>query len=204
MTQDDPNSISSQVSITPCLRALPKRPWRGDILAPLLIAVLTAGAISVAISAHAQSLTADLPRPAVENWISVGTTVRASTSDPATPNEFHHVQIEPGAYRLLAATKALPDGAILAVTFYSARREPNSTPALFAPDKEQLFALEVLDKTHPDGRRFYTYTPSAKTARALPAGNSCAMCHNARGSLQGTFAHDYPLTAVYARPVRAP
>jgi hypothetical protein len=62
-----------------------------------------------------------------------------------------------------------------------------------------VFALEVLDKSHPDGRRFYTYAPGAKTAEALPVGNTCAMCHNARGSLQGTFADDYPLTAHFAR-----
>ena len=161
-------------------------------LAPLLLAALAAGAWPAGAQPDAK---APVTRPAdVETWVTLGTTIRATAADPATPNQFRHIQIEAGAWRALKATGRLPDGAVLAATFYSARREAE-TPVLYAADKEAFFALEVLDKAHPDGRRFYNFPPGATSATALPPGNACAACHNAKGALQGTFAQDYPLAA---------
>lgn len=146
------------------------------------------------------SASGELARPAdVDRWISVGTTMRMSAADPALPNQFRHVQLEPGAYKALLDKGAYPDGAVLAVTFYSAQRGETETPTLYAPHQEVFFGLEILDTSHPDGRRFYSFVGSARTATPMPAGNACAVCHNAKGSLQGTFAHDYPVIARFAK-----
>jgi hypothetical protein len=134
----------------------------------------------------------------VESWITVGTTLRMSRADPAAPEQFRHIQVEPGAYRALTANGRLPDGAVLAATLYAARRSETETPTMYAEDKEAGFLIEVLDKRHPDGRRFYVFKPGATSVAPLPAGNACAVCHNAKGALQGTFAQYYPLAAKYA------
>jgi hypothetical protein len=170
-------------------------------LTPLLLAALGVALTAGAWPAGAQpDAKAPLARPAdVETWVTLGTTIRATAADPATPNQFRHIQIGPGAWRALKASGRLPDGAVLAATFYSARREAE-TPTLYAGDKEVFFSLEVLDKAHPDGRRFYNFPPGATSATALPPGNACAACHNAKGALQGTFAQDYPLAAKFAPP----
>jgi hypothetical protein len=92
-------------------------------------------------------------------------------------------------------TGTFPDGARLAVTFYALREDPSDTPPLFLGQKETFFALEVMDRSHPDGRRFYAFRPGQTAAAALPPGNSCAQCHAARGSFEGTFAQAYPVMA---------
>jgi hypothetical protein len=111
-----------------------------------------------------------------------------------------HVQIEPGAFAHLLERTAYPDGAVLAVTFYSVKVHASETPVLYAPDAERFLGLEVLDNTHQDGRRFYAFPPGATTAQALPPGNPCAVCHNAHGSLQGTFAQHYPIISGLPKP----
>ena len=70
---------------------------------------------------------------------------------------------------------------------------------LYAEDKEVFFGIEVIDKSHPDGRRFYNFTNGATSATPLPAGNACAVCHNAKGGLQGTFAQHYPAITRFAK-----
>jgi hypothetical protein len=155
---------------------------------------------AVACSSGPEIVGADtsLTRPDVANWVSIGATLRVSEANPALPNQFRHVQLEPGAYKALTASGAYPDGARLAVTFYSARHEAEM-PTLYAEDKEAFFGIEVIDKSHPDGRRFYNFTNGAMSATSLPAGNACAVCHNAKGGLQGTFAQHYPLIAKFAK-----
>jgi hypothetical protein len=171
---------------------------RPAAFAATLVVALLAAAGGAAGTDPAQ---APVKRPAdLAGWVTVGTTLRMAPTDATAPNQFRHVQLEPRAYRALVKSGALPDGATFAVTFYSTRREAGETPTLYAPDKEFFFGLEVLDAKHPDGRRFYTFAPGATTATPLPAGNACAVCHNAKGSLQGTFAHDYPLMARFAKP----
>ena len=131
----------------------------------------------------------------VDIWPTVGTTVRMDHDHGTVPWQMRQVQVEPGAYRELVRTGAYPDGAVLAATFYSVTLDNTSTPPLYAADKAVGFVTEVIDRKHPDGRRFYVFAPGAATAKPLPAGNSCAACHNAQGSLDGTFAQHYPTIA---------
>jgi hypothetical protein len=118
--------------------------------------------------------------------------------NPNAPDEMRHVQIEPSAYAKLLENARFPDGAQLAVTFYALKSDASATPLLYAPDSERFFGLEVLDRSHPDGRRFYAFAPGATTAAALPPGNACAVCHNEKGSFQGVFAHHYPAISQFA------
>ena len=170
------------------------------LLAPLCIGALVGCAAGPAIQADAKPDAAGaLARPAdIDKWISVGTTMRMKGEDPTVPDQFRHIQLEPGAYKALLAGGAYPDGAVLAATFYSARHDEDASN-LYTQDKQVFFGLEVIDKSHPDGRRFYSFTDGVPTATPLPAGNACAVCHNAKGGLQGTFAQHYPVIARFAK-----
>ena len=133
---------------------------------------LLLGALVVAAPMAAGAADPSAPRPAdLDRWVTLGTTLRADAA--GKPNHFRHVQLEPRAYAALLRDGALPDGAVLAVTFYAADHDPQ-TADLYAQGKETFFGLEVMDKAHADGRRFYTFTPGAPSAQALPAGNACA------------------------------
>jgi Cytochrome P460 len=165
--------------------------------AMLVLLVVTAGACSSGPEITGKG-DAAITRPDVSSWVSIGATLRVTEADPALPNQFRHVQLEPSAYKALLAAGAYPDGARLAVTFYSAHHVAEM-PTLYAEDKEVFFGIEVIDKGHPDGRRFYNFTDGAISATPLPAGNACAVCHNAKGGLQGTFAQHYPVIVRYAK-----
>ena len=162
-----------------------------------MLVLLAAGACSSSPEITGKGEAA-LTRPDVSSWVSIGTTLRMTEADPALPNQFRHVQLEPSAYKALLAAGAYPNGARLAVTFYSAHHVAEM-PTLYAEDKEVFFGIEVIDKSHPDGRRFYNFTDGALSATPLPAGNACAVCHNAKGGLQGTFAQHYPVIARFAK-----
>jgi len=154
----------------------------------LLLAIAT-----IAPAAWAGPDTARRPADA-DRWVFLGSTLHMKAEQPAEPQQLRVVHVDPAAYDHLVKTGAFPDGTRFAVAFYSLKTDASDGGApLYAGDKETFFALEVLDTKHPDGRRFYAFTPTQTTATALPAGNSCAACHNAHGSVQGTFAHDYPL-----------
>jgi hypothetical protein len=152
-----------------------------------------------AIQSQGNTETGALVRPAdIDTWISIGTTMRMKSADLTIPDQFRHIQIEPGAYKALLKGGAYPEGAVLAATFYSARHDEDAAN-LYTQDKEVFFGLEVIDKSHPDGRRFYNFADGAAAATPLPAGNACAVCHNAKGGLQGTFVQHYPVVARFGK-----
>lgn len=163
----------------------------------LFLIALSGYSSSPVVGAAGTAAKSTVARPDVHHWITVGTTLRMKAEDLTAPNQLRHVQLQPKAYETLLKTGALPDGAVLAATFHAVEHDPD-VPTLYAPAKQVFFALHVLDKDHPDGRRFYNFAGDAETAEPLPVGNACAACHNSQGGLQGTFAQHYPLLAKFA------
>jgi hypothetical protein len=165
----------------------------------LLVAVLSAFAIAGV--AHGQLATsgAVLPRPDVTMWPTLGTTVRVDRMNPTIPAQMRQILIEPSAYRHLIETGAYPDGAMFAALFHSVGIDTSYAPPLYhAAGDELVLAIEVIDRSHPDGRRFYTYARDATSATAMAPANECAVCHNTQGSFDGTFAHLYQGAARFA------
>jgi len=151
------------------------------------------------ISAAAPS--GDVERPAdLDLWPTLGVTVRMSRMDESLPGQMRHVQMDPAAYATFRAERAYPDGAAFAVTFYDVVRENSHTPPFYRAADEVAFAMEVIDRAHPDGRRFYTFAPGETRASPLPPGNACAACHNARGAFDGTFSDAYPAIQTRVSP----
>lgn len=138
----------------------------------------------------------EVSRPGdVEAWPTVGTTVRLDRTDHATPWQMRQVLMAPRDYESFVSTREYADGTTFAVLFYPVVLDAAHTPPLYHAQAEIAFVMEIIDRSHADGRRFYTFAPGATRAAPLPPGNDCAVCHNARGSFDGTFAHMYPALA---------
>jgi hypothetical protein len=147
-------------------------------------------------AASSQDNGPDIERPAdVEAWPTVGTTVRLDRDHGQTPWQMRQVLMAPADYAHFRRTGAFADGTTFAVLFYPVALDSSHQPPLYHAQAEQALAMEVIDRSHPDGRRFYMFASGATRASPLPAGNECAVCHNAQGSIDGTFAHLYPALA---------
>lgn len=163
-------------------------PFRALAFLALLVAVLI-----LSPAALSQNHGPELERPAnVEAWPTVGVTVRLDREHGQTPSQMRQVLMAPEDYAHFRQTGAFADGATFAVLFYPAALDASHQPPLYFAQAEQAFVMEVIDRAHPDGRRFYAFEPGSTHATPLPAGNECAVCHAAQGSVDGTFAHLYP------------
>jgi hypothetical protein len=176
--------------------------WRKSGLAGLAAgALVVLGCAAVALEPDDA---AELARPAdIDTWPNIGATIRMSasphmsaTAAPAasasTPGQLRQVQMAPDAYAAFLRTREFPDGAAFAATIYLLEHDGSFTPEIYGPSREAAFVMEVIDRGHPDGRRFYAFARGAPSAAALPPGNECAVCHKAQGTLDGTFAQFYP------------
>lgn len=138
---------------------------------------------------------AALSRPDVSEWVTLGSTMRTDPKRPTIPAQLRQIQMDPASYRSFVDKGNFPDGARFGVMFYSVALDSSQAPPLYHAGKEVAFAMEVIDRSHPDGRRFYVFAQGATSAAPSPAGNECAACHRDRGSFDGTFANLYPLIA---------
>jgi hypothetical protein len=160
-----------------------------------ILALLTA-ALVLPQTALSQNNGPELERPAeVEAWPTVGTTVRLDREHGQTPWQMRQVLMAPADYAHFRRTRAYADGTTFAVLFYPVALDTSHEPPLYHAQPEQAFVMEVIDRSHPDGRRFYAFAPGATRATPLAAGNECAVCHNVQGTREGTFAHLYPALA---------
>lgn len=153
-------------------------------------------ALTLARDAYSQSnagAAAELTRPGdVERWVTVGVTVRLDRQDRTTPWQMRQVSMAPDAYEHFVRTREFADGTAFAATFHALTLDTSHTPPLYHAADEQGFAMEVIDRAHPDGRRFYVFASGETRAAPLPARNECAVCHNAQGDFDGTFSDAYP------------
>lgn len=169
---------------------LKARVWIG--LGALALGVVTTGICLAQAPAIPQSARDTISRPDdLYRWVTLGSTVH--TDAGAAPSELRHVQTPAAAYEQFLSSGVFPDGAAFAVTFYALEEDASEGAHLQAGKRETFFGLEVLDRHHPDGRRFYAFVPGVREAQALPIGNACAACHNAHGAAQGLFVQHYPI-----------
>lgn len=161
--------------------------WKRVALAAALTFLFGAPALSQQDATQLEAV-----RPAdVVTWPTLGMTVRLDAAGQ-TPRQMRHVQMAPDDFAAFVRTHVYPDGATFAVTFNGVALDRSHTPNLYHATGEHAFALEIIDRAHPDGRRFYVFQPGQTRAAPFPPGNECAVCHAAEGSFDGTFAHMYP------------
>lgn len=161
-----------------------------------LVVAGTMAAVAVLAKGEAPTPSGErLARPDVATWPTLGMTARTAGMDAPQPAQFRQVQMESNGYRHFVKSGAFADGTMFSVKFYAVKFDKSQSPPLYFAGDQTAFAAEVIDRKHPDGRRFYLFAGTDQSATALPAGNECAQCHKQHGTLDGTFAHLYPLTA---------
>jgi hypothetical protein len=115
---------------------------------------------------------------------------------PGAPAQVRVVRMAPDAYAAFLRDGAYPDGAVFTASLHALTTSPTTSAEVFGTGREVALVAEVIDRGHPDGRRFYVFASGADRARALPPGNDCAGCHRENGQYDGTFSQFYPAIAL--------
>ena len=142
---------------------------------------------------NAMQLPADLDR-----WVFLGSSLGMGYSDvafdPETPGNFHIATMEPTAYAAFQETGEFPDGAMFALSFYSAKTELPPNEAGFVMGELQLVEIHLKDRVRfPEtGFNFYLFPAGETSAAAVPLPNDCVTCHQRDGAYDGVFTQFYP------------
>lgn len=186
--------------------------------------VLTAIALGVGMVDGAESgtegmripqYTADghLIRPTdFREWIFVGSSLGLSYFGAEPPDRdpvFHHIYIQPEAYREYAESGTFPEKTMLIMENYSAGTKESNTTAEILKDKkefqnlhgqfeDQRVGLEVAlkDSEHfEDGWAYFMFGTGdtlRETAKAFPKA-TCWDCHNDHAADDNVFVQFYPV-----------
>ncbi len=144
-------------------------------------------------------------------WIFVGSSIGLSyfgEEDSAGPGLFHHIYIQPEAYRHYVKTGEFPDKTMLVMENYSAGSKENNTAGALTEDKkfdilhghfeDKRVGLEValkdLDRFE-DGWAYFNFSSAnglKETGAAFPKA-VCWNCHNTHGADDNVFVQFYPV-----------
>jgi hypothetical protein len=119
----------------------------------------------------------------------------AEKPPPGGPAQVRVVRMAPDDYAAFLVTGEYRDGTVLTASLYALTISETTAADVFGTSREMAVVAEVIDRGHPDGRRFYVFAPGADRATALPPGNDCAECHRENGHFDGTFSLFYPSIA---------
>lgn len=165
------------------------------------VAVITLLCVGLG-SAQTSVNATELVRPTdLELWPSVGTTVRMRVDGmteelpPGSPAQVRVVRMAPDDYAAFLRTGEYRDGTVLTASLYVLTTSETTAADVFGTSREVALVAEVIDRSHPDERRFYVFAPGADLATAMPPGNDCAECHRENGHFDGTFSRFYPAIA---------
>jgi hypothetical protein len=145
-----------------------------------------------------------------ENWVFVGSNLgieyREKAADapagkaiknPAVPENFHNVSINPEAYEHYRRTGEFPENTVLVLDIYKAESgEPNGIVAQGRfPGKQVSVAVAVKNSARPDGGKsdwaYYDFAPGASVARAFPD-RACYACHLEHAGVDNVWVQFYP------------
>ena len=144
-------------------------------------------------------------------WIFVGSSIGLSyfgKEEPKGPGLFHHIYIQPEAYRHYVKTGEFPDKTMLVMENYSAGSKEDNTTGPIIEGKEfdilhGLFedkrmglevALKDLDRFE-DGWAYFNFSSAnglKETGAAFPKA-VCWNCHNTHGADDNVFVQFYPV-----------
>jgi hypothetical protein len=176
--------------------------FSGVALSVVLVVSLVQGAASDLESMVTPSYTDDgaLERPDdYREWVFVGASLGLSYSEELTregPGRFHHVYMQPEAYRHYRENGTFPEKTMLVMENYSAGSKVN--PNLHGHFEDERVGLEVALKDSDqfeDGWAYFMFsTPNGlrETAKAFPK-QSCYDCHAQHAADDNVFVQFYPI-----------
>lgn len=147
------------------------------------------------------------------NWVFVGASLGLDYSEPregqARTEIFHHVYIQPEAYKHYQENGTFPEKTILMMENYSAGDKENNTAKELTNDKEEFETLNgrftdsrlgveaaVKDGAKgPDSWSYYAFGSRAgllPSAKAFPR-QACWDCHNKHAAVDNVFVQFYPI-----------
>ncbi len=147
------------------------------------------------------------------SWIFVGSSLGLNYSKPNAdqvgPGVFHHIYIQPEAYKHYAETGTFPEKTMLVMENYSAGTKEDNTAKDLTADKEEFenlnghfedrrVGVEVALKDSAqfeDGWAYFNFSSRAgllPTAKAFPKA-ACWNCHNAHAAVDNVFVQFYPI-----------
>lgn len=146
-------------------------------------------------------------------WVFVGSSLGLDYSKPDPndkgPGTFHHVYIQPEAYKHYAETGTFPEKTMLVMENYSAGDKQNNTAKDLTKDKEsfenlngnfsdQRTGVEVALKDtekNPDGWGYFNFSSRAgllPSAKPFPK-QMCWDCHSQHAAVDNVFVQFYPV-----------
>jgi hypothetical protein len=132
-------------------------------------------------------------------WVFVGASLGLSYSEEVRregPGRFHHVYIQPEAYRQYRDEGTFPEKTILVMENYGAGSKEN--PNLHGHFEDERVGLEVALKDSDqfeDGWAYFNFTSSKglrDTAKAFPKA-ACYDCHAEHAQDDNVFVQFYPI-----------
>lgn len=146
-------------------------------------------------------------------WIFAGSSLGLSYSKPnedeVGPGVFHHIYIQPEAYKHYAETGTFPEKTMLVMENYSAGSKEDNTAKELTKDKEEFENLNGhfedrrvgVEVALKDSARFedgWAYFNFSSRAGLLPAAKAfpkamCWDCHNAHAAVDNVFVQFYPI-----------
>lgn len=163
-----------------------------------------------------------LMRPSnYREWIFLSAGLGMTYSAGTTPDPtFDNVFVSPPAYREFVATGKWPDKTMFVLEIRSASSHASINKAgHFQSDIASVQAEVKDEKRFPEKWAYFSFggTPGnpGTTARAIPKGSACHICHGQNAAVENTFVQFYPtllpiaekmgtLKASYEPPVPSP
>jgi len=125
------------------------------------------------------------------NWPLVGSSLAMSYNEaPSQREEFHHVYLDPKAYKQYKSSGTFPDQTILVMEVYSAASQVSiNRQGRFA---EKLLRVEaaVKDQRFADKWAYFHFDEGAATAKAFPK-KDCWNCHAEHAETDNVFTQFY-------------
>lgn len=184
--------------------------WRIGAIAVTLGAVFAIAAepdtdataeVPTSMSKPAYNAEGELIRPeGYREWTFVGASLGLSYNENAGqhadgPGDFHHVYIQPEAYRQYRDSGTFPEKTVLVMENYSAGQRVRPNLRGFFEDKRTGMEIAVKDAEHAEeGWSYYVFSKRdglKESAKAFPKA-VCFDCHDQHAADDNVFVQFYP------------
>ena len=132
-------------------------------------------------------------------WVYVGASLGLSYSEEIKregPGRFHHIYMQPEAYRQYRDEGTFPEKTMLVMENYSAGSKENPNLHGYFEDKRVGLEVALKDSEHfEDGWAYFNFTTAkglGQTAKAFPKA-ACYDCHAEHAQDDNVFVQFYPI-----------
>lgn len=112
---------------------------------------------------------------------------------PGSHEIFTNVFVQHWAYQQFVDSGKWPNQSMFVIDERDAQSKGSINKIGHFQTDLMSLAVEVKDSArNPETWTYYTFSPDAKSAEAMPKGNPCWACHDAHAAVEHTFVQFYP------------